>query len=194
MDTYLKETFLFGGIKMACEPIKDKKVIKDMMEALQMRRHGDRDALFFEFLLSTGLRVSDALSVQKKQIDVIEGTVKIKTSKTDVTKMIKLNTPVLRDLHDYIKDMDDENRIFPHERQWAHKLIKWAADQAGLDKSRFSTHSTRKTAGWFFYIDSGYDIVKTMHFLGHRDTKETMAYLMIHDHEVNLQLSGMSWR
>ncbi|MDQ0197082.1 tyrosine-type recombinase/integrase [Neobacillus ginsengisoli] len=178
---------------MVCEPIKDKEIVKEILEALRMRRNGFRDALFFEFLLSTALRVSDALSIPKKDIDFIEGTVRVHISKTKGFKIIKLNPPILKDLHQYTKDMRDTDLIFPFKRQWAHKMMKWACEMVGLDKSRYSIHSTKKTAGWFFYI-SQFDIVKTMHFLGHRDTKETMAYLMIHDEEVNQQLAGMSWR
>lgn len=181
-------------VKQPCEPIKDRAKVKEILEALKMRRNGFRDSLYFEFMLSTGLRVSDGLSVQKKDIDFIEGVVRVRIKKTNSFKIIKLNTPLLRDLHTYTKDMEEDERIFPFQRQWSHKLIKWVTDFVGLDKSRYSMHTTRKTSGWFFYVNSGYDVVKTMHFLGHRDTKETMAYLMIHEDEVNQQLSGMNWR
>lgn len=179
---------------MACEPIKDKQKVADVLETLSMRKHhGFRDALLFEFLLSTGLRVSDAISVKKSDIDFLEGALRVYINKTKDHRLILLNKPVLRKLYEYTKDMDDQEILFPFTRQWAHKLLKWGFDQAGLDSQRYSTHTTRKTAGWFFYEESGKDIIKTMYFLGHRNPKECRAYLMISDEEVNSQLKDMTW-
>lgn len=179
---------------MACEPIKDKEIVKEILSTLKTRRCGERDSLFFEFLFSTALRVSDALDVKKSDIDFIEGTVRVKIKKTKGYKKIQLNTPILKDLHTYTTNMAPDAPIFPFQRQHAHRIMKWVTDYIGLDSERYSMHSTRKTAAWFFYIDSGYDIIKTMHFLGHKNPKETQIYLMIHEDEVNQQLQGMSWR
>jgi integrase len=179
---------------MPCEPIKDEKVIRDMFEALAMKSktHGFLYTLYFEFALSTGLRVSDILSLRKK--DIQNGVVKVKTKKTGVYRHIALNDSCRKRLEAYLETKKDDDLIFPFKRQWVHKLLKWAADQAGYDKSKVSTHTTRKTAAWFFYLDSGKDIVKTQKFLGHKDPKETMAYLMLNDDEVNETLIHRSWR
>lgn len=176
---------------MPAEPIKDKKKVREMMEVLASRQNGFRDALFFEFALSSALRVSDILALTKR--DIRDGIVRVKTQKTGVYKQIALNDACRRKLEVYLEAKKDDDRIFSFERQWAHKMIKWAADMVGLDVRYISMHTTRKTAAWHFYMDSGKDIAKTQEFLGHQSAKETMAYLMISNDEVNDQLRMMSW-
>lgn len=177
---------------MPCEPIKDEKIIDEMFEALGMKRNGFIYQLYFEFALSTGLRVSDILSLKKK--DIQNGIVKIKQQKNKLYRNIALNDSCRKQFDVYLKNKKDEDLIFPFKRQWIHKLLKEAAEFIGIDKSKVSCHTTRKTAGWFFYLDSEKDIVKTQNFLGHRDPKETLAYLMINDEEVNKTLVNRNWR
>lgn len=176
---------------MASQPIKDLQKVKDMMEALSMRQNGFRDALFFEFSLSTGLRVSDTLSIRKR--DIIDGILYIETQKTDKPRTIALNGPLLKKLEIYLEHKQPEDLLFPFRRQWAHKMMKWAADQVGLDKSIVATHTMRKTSAWRFYVESNYDLAKTQHFLGHRSPQETIVYLGINETEVNQQLVTTAW-
>lgn len=177
---------------MPCEPIKDESVIEELFEAFGQRKNGFVYQMYLELALSTGLRVGDILALRKK--DIQNGIVKLTQQKNDKYRNIALNDSCRKQLEAYTKRMKDDDFIFPFKRQWVHKLMKWGADQIGLDKSKVSTHTTRKTAGWFFYLDSGKDIVKTQHFLGHRDPKETLAYLMIKEDEVNQTLVNRSWR
>lgn len=92
----------------------------------------------------------------------------------------------------YVKDMQEDQLLFPIQRQWVHKMMKWAADQVGLDKRFVSTHVMRKTAAYHFYKRTK-DIVRTQEFLGHRSSTETKKYLMITDEEVNKDLQNFSW-
>ncbi|MCO7128420.1 tyrosine-type recombinase/integrase [Sporolactobacillus shoreicorticis] len=177
---------------MASVPIKDQKKIKEMFEALASRQNGEVYTLYFEFALSTALRVSDILSLRKRNIR--NGYVHVKTMKTGMERVIVLNKNCRKRMDSYLKTKKDDDLIFPFKRQWVHKLLKWAADFAGLDPRYISCHSTRKTAAWRFYIDSNHDIMKTMYLLGHKSPKETRFYLGINDEEVNHQLINVSWR
>ncbi|SED17760.1 tyrosine-type recombinase/integrase [Paenibacillus sp. GP183] len=172
---------------MTCEPIKDRQKVKEMKEVLQRGQNGFRNRLFFEFALATALRVSDILSLQKKDID--SGHVRLKTKKTGVYKYIQLNPIVLQMLNLHLESLKDQDLIFDFGRIMAWKIIKDAADYVGI--KNISTHSTRKTAAWHFYYESGKDIRKTMQLLGHKKTEETRVYLQITEDEVNNQLSRM---
>ncbi|MBG9657069.1 tyrosine-type recombinase/integrase [Cytobacillus firmus] len=176
---------------MPCEPIKDKEIIKNMMEALAMRPNGTTYVLYFEFALSTALRVSDILSLKKK--DIKDGTVRIKTSKTNTFKKIELNPSCRKKMEMYLQFKKEDDYIFPWKRQWVHKLMKYSAEYAGIPKDNISCHTTRKTAAWWYYKETGYDINKTMQLLGHKDAKVTREYLLISDDEVNEELVGISW-
>ncbi|EST10262.1 tyrosine-type recombinase/integrase [Sporolactobacillus laevolacticus] len=177
---------------MTSMPIKDLNKINDMFEALGSRQNGYVYTLYLEFALSTALRVSDILSLRKKNIN--NGYVHLRTMKTGLERVIVLNDNCRRRMEDYLRGKNENDLIFPFKRQWVHKLLKWAADYAGLDPKYISCHTTRKTAAYRFYIDSNHDIMKTMYFLGHRSPKETRFYLGINDEEVNHQLISMSWR
>ncbi|MCI1881450.1 MAG: tyrosine-type recombinase/integrase [Sporolactobacillus sp.] len=177
---------------MASVPIKDQRVIQQIFAALGSKRKGRVYTLYFEFALSTALRVSDILSLRKK--DIVSGYVYLRTKKTGLKRAIVLNEGCRKRIEDYLQTKDDEDLIFPFKRQWVHKLLKWAADYCGVDPRHISCHTTRKTAAWRFYVDSDHDIMKTMYLLGHRSPKETRFYLGINDEEVNRQLVQTSWR
>jgi integrase len=172
---------------MTCEPIRDLEKIKDMKEALQMMQNGFRNRLLFEVGLATALRISDLIALTKA--DVKDGFVRIRTQKTGAYKYIELNPIVNRMIMAHIELLKDEDLLFPIKRGMAWKIIKKAADLAGL--TNISTHSLRKTAAWHFYYQSGKDLAKTMNLLGHKEPRETLIYLQIQEDEVNQQLKNM---
>lgn len=176
---------------MTCIPIKDKKTIDEMMEVLASKSNGFTYALYFEFALSTALRVSDILSLQKK--DIKNGVVYIKTQKTGVYKHIALNDKCKIKMDMYLEHKKEDDFVFEFSRQWVHQLLKWAADMVGFDKDLVSCHTTRKTAAWRFYVSSGHDIMKTGQLLGHKSSTETRKYLGIDETEVNELNVMLSW-
>ncbi|MFJ7680436.1 tyrosine-type recombinase/integrase [Peribacillus sp. NPDC097198] len=176
---------------MVCVPIKDPKIVKEMMEVLDGRQNGFIYSLYFEFGLSTALRVSDILSLKKK--DIKDGVVYIKTQKTGVVKHIGLNDKCRSKMEMYLEMKKDDDIIFDFTRQWVHQIIKWAADQVGFNKSLVSCHTTRKTSAWRFYEKSGFDIVKTGQLLGHKSSTETRKYLGIDEEEVNELNITIEW-
>lgn len=178
-------------ITVPCIPIKDKKTIDEMMEVLGSRQNGFVYSLYFEFALSTALRVSDILGLKKR--DIKNGVVYIKTQKTGVFKHIGLNDKCRSKMEMYLEFKQEDDLIFDFSRQWVHQMLKWAADMIGLDKSLVSCHTTRKTAAWRFYVTSGHDIIKTGQLLGHKSSTETRKYLGIGETEVNELNVTLSW-
>lgn len=178
---------------MACEPIKDKKLLKEFIEGLGMQRQGFVYQRYFEFGLSTALRVSDILSLKKK--DIQDGYVRLVTQKTKKPRIIRLNDACWRNMQVYLQSKKDDELVFPFTRQNVHKFLKRNAEFIGMDKSKVSTHTTRKTAAYNYYINSGKDLALTQKFLGHKDPKVTMDYLMLAEEEVNKEIESqnMDW-
>lgn len=176
---------------MTCIPIKDRETINEMMKVLSSKQNGFVYSLYFEFALSTALRVSDILGLRKQ--DIKDGVVYVKTQKTGDVKHLALNDSCRNKMEIYLEYKKDDDVIFDFSRQWIHQLIKWAADQIGFDKSLVSCHTTRKTAAWRFYVASKFDIVKTGQFLGHKSATETRKYLGIGDMEVNELNVTLTW-
>ena len=164
---------------MVCEPLKDKKIIGEFFEGLGMKRQGFVYQLYFELGLSTALRVSDLLSLRKR--DIQNGIVKVQTSKTGLYRHIALSDSCRQNVEVYLKGKKDDDLLFPFTRQNVHKFMKETARFIGIDASKVSTHTTRKTAAWFYYLNNNRDIVLTMKFLGHKDPLVTTKYLMIND-------------
>ena len=157
---------------------------------LRMRRNGFRDAMLFELGLSTALRISDLLQLRKR--DIQNGILRVKTKKTGQYRNCTLNVAIRTKIEVYTVGMKDEELLFPFQRQWVHKMLKWAADQVGLDTRYVSTHVMRKTAAYHFYMRTK-DIVKTQQFLGHQSPSETRKYIMLNDEDVNEELVNILW-
>ncbi|ETT32891.1 tyrosine-type recombinase/integrase, partial [Paenibacillus sp. FSL R5-808] len=125
---------------MPCEPIRDIAKIQEMKEVLQQGQNGFRNRLFFEFLLATALRVSDAVKLRKCDID--NGFVRLKINKTGDFRLIRLNPKVLQMLTIYLETKNADELIFDFGRIMAWHIIKGAAEKCGIQN--ISTHSTRK--------------------------------------------------
>ena len=54
-----------GGLNVV-EPIRDKEVIKDMIDYLRLK--SDRDALLFMFGIYSGLRISDIIKLRVRDV------------------------------------------------------------------------------------------------------------------------------
>lgn len=172
---------------MPCEPIRDKAKIQEMKEVLQEGQNGFRNRLFFEFLIASALRVSDAVKLRKCDID--NGFVRLTINKNGDFRLIRINAKVLQMLMIYLETKKENELIFDFGRVMAWHIIKNAADKCGI--KNISTHSTRKTAAWHFYYENDRDIFLTMQLLGHKESRETRRYLQISDDEVNSRLAAM---
>jgi len=176
---------------MACVPIKDTRKLREMMEVLATKQNGFVYSLYMEFALSTALRVGDILALKK--MNIRDGIVYVKTQKNNTSHQIALNDKCRKAMESYLEYKQPTDQIFDFSRQWVHQFLKWAADMCGLDKALVSCHTTRKSAAWRFYVQSGYDIMKTSAFLGHKSFSETRKYLGITSDEVNEINLSYSW-
>jgi len=77
----------------------------------------------------------------------------------------------------------DDEKLFDLHRNTANKILKEAADWAGVDCTRVTFHSLRKAMATYIYNESG--IVAAMKYLGHTRTDTTLHYLEIGMDEIN---------
>ena len=168
-------------------PIKDPKLIKDLLEVYDVDSKGH---LLLLFGLRTGLRISDILRTQVKNIkdDSWVGIEK----KTGKRKQIRLHHALLENLKWWIatNGLEGEDFIFfsdkdktkPFGRARADYYIRNAGDMIGLD--RLSAHSLRKTFGYFAY-KNGYDIVLLMKVFNHSSQDVTLRYIGIEQEDID---------
>jgi site-specific recombinase XerD len=75
----------------------------------------------------------------------------------------------------------------------ANNILKELAELAGVDTTRVSSHSFRKTFAKGIYIASGRDLTKVQYALGHSSITITIKYLMFAISEIDSLVEGLSY-
>lgn len=150
-----------------------------------------RDKCLFILGLKTGFRISELLSIKVidvVQYDKIQDSVTVtranmKGSKSSRT--VKLHIDAKEALAAMgVLTMNKSERLFPIERQQAHRILKEAATKAKVS-GKVSTHSLRKTFAKKVHDLFEKDIVKTQKALGHASLSSTAHYLQFDQKEID---------
>jgi integrase len=179
---------------MAAEPIRDKKVIKQLVDFyLDLKQW--RNYVLIVLGLNTALRISDLLALRwgdvydverkrfRKHLTLTEG-------KTKKTKTVALNKAAITALQLFFPHRrafagSDGGFIFannranaaPIGRTQAHRIIKKAAQSIRV-VNRISCHSLRKTFGYHAW-KSGAAVSVIMDIFNHSSYEITRRYLGI---------------
>ncbi|MDD3840240.1 MAG: tyrosine-type recombinase/integrase [Clostridia bacterium] len=176
---------------MTVEPVREKKKIDEIYKCL--KRYNPKYALIFKFGINTGLRISDILPIQIK--DVLDEDFKfreylvIKEKKTGKEKKIKINQLLRRCIYNYCTEQDLQYDSYLFESQkgghlgriQVYRVLKNAATQVGVEN--FGTHSLRKTWGYWTYKLSKYNIGLIMDTFNHSSQSITLRYIGINQDE-----------
>lgn len=138
-----------------------------------------RETALLDFLLSTGVRVSELVSLNIKDVDFSKEEVSIYASKTRSYRTGYLNENAKKHLLDYLGSRKDENEaLFISKRkngrintQRVQKELQSIAERAGVSK-HVTVHLFRKTFATNLY-NSGCDIVIIKELLGHANIATT---------------------
>lgn len=161
------------------EPIRDKEIIKDIIDYLRLK--SDRDALLFMFGIYSGLRVSDIIKLRVRDVKG-KDRVTVKETKTGKEKILKINSILRKEIAVYIIGKKDYEVLFksprginkPISRQQAYNIINNAGKHFGLE--RIGTHTMRKTFGFHIYQKTK-DITLVQKLLNHSSPEFTLAYI-----------------
>ncbi len=167
-----------GGLNVV-EPIRDKEIIKDIIDYLRLK--SDRDALLFMFGIYSGLRVSDIIKLRVRDVKG-KDRVTVKETKTGKEKILKINSILRKEIAVYIIGKKDYEVLFksprginkPISRQQAYNIINNAGKHFGLE--RIGTHTMRKTFGFHIYQKTK-DITLVQKLLNHSSPEFTLAYI-----------------
>src|SRR3989338_1506318 len=139
----------FNGVKA---PKSEKKLptvltkdeIKKLLNVIENPKH----KLLVEFMYSSGLRVSECVSLKIDDLDLQEKIGKIKHGKGNKERYIILSDNLIQHLNDYInKKKDSSSYIFstkgkPITIRQAQKIVKESAKKASI-KKRVFCHALR---------------------------------------------------
>ena len=176
------------GVKsLRCERHKPKALSKRELRRLRRRIYASenlRDIAIFEFLLGTGLRVSEALSLKVRDIFLSNrsGMVRVHCGKKGTSREIPLTREVRRALREYLEAF----RLQADEPLWVgqrgplrdpsaiHRILGKYAREAGIDG--FTPYTLRHTFATRYLESHPGDIRTLAAILGHRDVRTTMVY------------------
>lgn len=176
------------GIKsLRSERHKPRALSKRELRRLRRRIYASgnlRDIAIFEFLLGTGLRVSEALSLKVRDISLgsRSGIVRVRRGKMGTSREIPLTKEVRRALREYLEAF----RLQADDPLWIgqrgplrdpsaiNRILGKYAREAGLDG--FTPHTLRHTFATRYLESHPGDIRTLAAILGHQDVRTTMIY------------------
>ena len=151
---------------------------------------GIRDKAMLEFAYATGMRVTEIISLDIKDVNVKEGYVICKTgTKQRTIPLGELSVKALKNYVDesrpYLIKSDDEPSLFVNingkrlTRQGFWKIVKFYKEQAHIDKEitpgvlrhSFATH----------LLQNGAELKAIQTMLGHSDIYSTQVYMQFQD-------------
>ena len=146
---------------------------------------GRRDETMLNVLYSTGMRVTELISLKVSDVNLSAGTVKVAKGKT--SRIIKLNNSTMKILANYIENLrpllsklDTDDTLFLNAngkkltRQGFWKILKQYKDGAHIEKE-LTPHTLRHSFA-VHQLQDGMDIRKLQEVLGHTDIATTMMY------------------
>lgn len=159
--------------------MKSKPLKKDMVEKI-LGRIGYHNRGVAELMLTTGMRVGDAVAVKYGDFDK-DGYIHYKAQKTNKSARVKPSEDFVKRILKYRKN--DDAYIFPSptvagqhiSRQAVWKAFKRACSECGVDAHGISPHSCRKTFAVDVYNKDGFG--RAMASLQHSSPTTTMLYV-----------------
>jgi integrase/recombinase XerD len=168
-----------------------KVLSRDEVQALLRQPKGTspvalRDRALLETMYACGLRASEAIALERAQIDLDAGILRTR-GKGSKERIVPIGSVALRSLRQYLDkgrprlvQLRDEPRVFVNargeglSRQGLYKIIQRHARTAGLER-KMSPHTLRHTFATHL-LAGGCDLRSLQEMLGHADIGTTQIY------------------
>ncbi|WP_042347461.1 tyrosine-type recombinase/integrase [Bacillus massiliigorillae] len=160
-----------------------------------LKKHSERDYVLFVFGINTGLKITEMLPLQVKDVmdsqNEVKNFIEIPQKEGLLGKDVYVNKQVKIALRHYIKELmlNNDDYLFasiktkqPISRQQAYRIIHDAAIEVGI-QGKIGTNSMRKTFGYHAY-KRGVAISLLQKYFHHSTRAETLKYLGISKDEV----------
>lgn len=185
------------GTLIDVQPLKDKKDINNLIEALGMTKEfGLRNQLLFKLGISTGLRCGDLVALTVEQVKG-KSNFKIREGKTKKERTVYLNN-LMADIAEYIETLPQGTvYLFPSRKgdghistTQAYRIITKAGDM--IDRNDIGTHTMRKTFGYTYY-QATKDVATLMEIFNHSSQKTTLRYIGITEESIENSIKSISF-
>ena len=159
-------------------------------------RNKERDYAITTLFLNCGMRLSELVGINEKDIDHNEYKMTV-IGKGNKERTIYLNKACMKAIDDYLLvkpkdgiDYKSKNALFLSERKerisnrTVQHIIKKELYKAGLDIDKYSVHKLRHTAATLMYQYGQVDIRALQELLGHANISTTEIYTHVNNDQV----------
>lgn len=201
--------YLYKMHKISIDPaeyLKPPKIDKKMPEILSVQEvdlllqqpsarnlKGVRDKAMLELLYATGIRVSELIHLEIKDVNMSMGYIVCRENEKE--RIVPFGKTAKKALQVYLKDardvfLKDENIqiLFTNRsgeamsRQGFWKILKSYADAAGIKKD-ITPHTLRHSFA-VHLVQNGADLKSVQEMLGHSDISSTQMYMQLGMHKI----------
>ena len=178
--------------------LDDSKKLLDVASN-EDNRNSQRDHAIITLFLNCGMRLSELVGINIKDIDFSECKLNV-IGKGNKERTIYLNKSCMKAIYDYLEvrpkkgvkhdNKNSEKALFLSERREriGNRTVQYIVNkelaQAGLDTSKYSVHKLRHTAATLMYQYGQVDIRALQELLGHKSISTTEIYTHVNNDQV----------
>jgi site-specific recombinase XerD len=174
------------GKKYPAEPLTAEEARQLLQTCSRRAPTGIRNAALITMLYRAGLRVSEALALYPKDVNVENGTIRVLHGKGDVARTVGLDPEACAVVARWIDrraalKINGRRRLFctlvgkPVSSTYVRMMLRRLAGRAGIEK-RIHPHGLRHTMA-VEMLREGFDLVTIQRQLGHTSLATTERYL-----------------
>lgn len=159
-------------------------------------RNSERDYAILTLFLNCGMRLSELVGINIKDIDFSENKLNV-IGKGNKERTIYLNKACINAINSYLSirpktgiKKDSEDALFLSERlerisnRTVQYIVKQELLKAGLDTNKYSVHKLRHTAATLMYKYGNVDIRALQELLGHESISTTEIYTHVDNEQI----------
>ncbi len=176
--------------------LDDSKKLLAVVNNDEKDRNKERDYAIIILFLNCGMRLSELVGINLKDIDFNENKLNV-TGKGNKERTIYLNKACVNAINNYLAvrpkngiKQSDEDALFLSERlerisnRTVQYIVKQELLKAGLDTNKYSVHKLRHTAATLMYRYGNVDIRALQELLGHESISTTQIYTHVDNQQI----------